>query len=129
MRTTLTILSTVLILPFINGKYRFDNYTLYKVLPTNVEQIKVLQELYSDIRFEFWSDPMPSVDYVSILSKPGNQEYLEEYLKANQINFIIKMPNIQESIDKETVGTYSRSDSGIMNWTAYYDMDDINAWI
>ncbi|KAL4720710.1 hypothetical protein ACJJTC_009428 [Scirpophaga incertulas] len=123
----LAFLITVLV--GVNSKLRFDNYTLYKALPKNLNEIKKLQELYNDKRFDFWSDPAPYADYVSILSNLENKIYLEEYLSAHKINFIVTLPNIQEAIDKETVATYSRSNGRFMNWTTYYDLDSINSWI
>lgn len=85
------------ILCVVNAKFRFDNYTLYKIIPNNVEQIKVLQNLEDlDNRYDFWSDPVPTAQYVNILSSPQNKAELEHVLKGNGMAFEITMSNIQE---------------------------------
>lgn len=78
-------------------KFRFDNYTLYKILPKSVGQIKLLQSLQNtDLRYDFWSEPTPSKEYVNILSSPEYKGDLEGLLNGNGIKFEITMSNIQE---------------------------------
>lgn len=77
-------------------KFRFDNYSLYRVTPKTQDQIKTLQELQQRDLFDFWTDPVPAADYVSILSGPGNKAYLEKYLNASNVGFEITLPNVQE---------------------------------
>lgn len=77
--------------------FRFDNYTLYKVLAKNVDQLKTLQALEaSESRFDFWSDPVANAESVTILSSPKDKGVLENYLNKNAIDFGILFPNIQE---------------------------------
>lgn len=79
------------------GKFRFDNYTLYKVVPTNEEHLRVLRDLQDvDRRFDIWGDLMPSSESVGVLSSPGDKIVLEEYLKNQGIPFSVSFPNIQE---------------------------------
>lgn len=79
------------------AKFRFDNYSLYKVLPKNVTQVKWIEELQNaEDMFDFWSEPQSHAEYVSILSSPENKAYLESFLKTRGINFEITLPNIQE---------------------------------
>lgn len=93
----LKILAIFLLATIATAKFRFDNYTLYKVLPNNVEQVRVLQELEDkDSRFDFWSDPVPSAESVSVLSSPADKSVLEEHLKSHGIDFSISFSNIQE---------------------------------
>lgn len=85
------------LIPCVTAKFRFDNYTLYKILPKSVEQVKLLQNLQdNDHRYDFWSDPMPSAEFVNILSSPENKGNLEVLLNGNEIKFEIAMSNIQE---------------------------------
>lgn len=93
----LKIIPIFLLATTVAAKFRFDNYTLYKVLPNNVEQVKVLQNLQdSDSRFDFWSDPVPSAAFVSVLSSPEDKGTFEEYLKSHGIGFGVSFQNIQE---------------------------------
>lgn len=78
-------------------KFRFDNYTLYKIIPKGVNQITLLQKLQNtDLRYDFWSEPTPYKEYVNILSGPEYKRDLEGLLSGNGIKFEISMPNIQE---------------------------------
>lgn len=78
-------------------KFRFDNYTLYKILPENSGQIKILQDVRdNDLRYDFWSEPSASLGYVSVMSSPQDRKDLEDLLNRNQIKFDVKINNIQE---------------------------------
>ncbi|XP_075982741.1 zinc carboxypeptidase A 1-like [Anticarsia gemmatalis] len=125
------LLGLILVLPnVLCEKFRFDNYTLYKIVPKNVDQINLLQKLQeNDFRFDFWTDPVPSTSFVNILSSPGNKGDLENFMKNNNLDYEVTMPNIQEVIDKEVVGAYSRNNINSMQWDRYYQLDGINAWL
>ncbi|KAM3960495.1 zinc carboxypeptidase [Aphomia sociella] len=110
-------------------KIRYDDYALYKILP-NESQIKILQDLQdNDARYDFWSEPGPNVDYVSVLSSPENKLELENFLKKNGIDFDIPISNIQEEMDKEPILQYARSNIKSMTWNGYYNLSSINAWL
>nr|USU81834.1 M14 metal carboxypeptidase 3 [Antheraea pernyi] len=111
-------------------KFRFDNYTLYKILPANSEHLKTLQNLYeSDERYDFWSDPVPNAEYVSVLSAPQDRIYLENLLERNAVPFTVSLDDIQKAIDKQVIKKYERNNVRSMQWDAYYPLEDINAWI
>lgn len=93
----LKILYISSLLCVVNAKFRFDNYTLYKIIPSSVEQIKVLQNLQEqNVRYDFWTDPVPTSQFVNILSSPEYKEDLENFLYKNRMSFEILMSNIQE---------------------------------
>lgn len=83
------------LLPLVTA-IRYDNYTLYRLLPANEDQIKWLQELQHDFRLDFWTEPRISSEFVSILSKPEFKGEFETLLNENEIKFEITMSNIQE---------------------------------
>ena len=81
----------------LSEKFRYENYTLYKTLPENEQQMKFLQNIQdSDTRFDFWNEPGPLVKYALIVASPQNKDSLESILKENKIKYEIKMNNIQE---------------------------------
>ncbi|CAG9789470.1 unnamed protein product [Diatraea saccharalis] len=111
-------------------KFRFDNYSLYKILPTTDDHIKVLQDLQNeDPYLDFWKDPTPKVPFVMVLSSPDKKPKLENFLSQHGMDFEITIPNVQENIDKETVREYTRNNNGSMSWDTYYTLDGINNWI
>lgn len=77
-------------------KFRFDNYTLYKVYPKNIGQLAVLQNLENDLRFDFWTEPVPSAEFVHIMAAPRDKLEFESHLTRYDINYEISLPNIQE---------------------------------
>ncbi|KAG6454739.1 hypothetical protein O3G_MSEX008842 [Manduca sexta] len=124
----IVLLSFVLLAPSVLAKFRFDNYTLYKILPKN-GQIKLLQNLYEhDSRFDFWTNP-GRADFVSVMSSPENKAHLENLLHKNNVQFEITMGNIQEAIDKEPIKRYTRGNLRSMQFDAYYTNSEINAWM
>ncbi|CAG9789471.1 unnamed protein product [Diatraea saccharalis] len=111
-------------------KFRFDNYSLYKVTPNKNNHIDVLRELQnSELKFDFWNDPLPNAEHVLILSGPNEKEILENYLKKYDIKSEITINNVQEHLDKEVVDVYKRGEQRSMAWNSYYTLDGIYAWL
>ncbi|XP_047536945.1 zinc carboxypeptidase-like [Vanessa atalanta] len=121
----------ILLVPFVScEKFRFNNYTLYRISPENDQHYKLLQDIQNtDVRFDFWSDPTPLLDFVTVLSSPEDKDDLEEILRGNKMKYEVTMQNIQEAIDKETVESYTRSNNISMSWNTYYTLDSINSWL
>ncbi|CAG4957142.1 unnamed protein product [Colias eurytheme] len=63
------------------------------------------------------------------MSSPENKDDLESTFNSNDIKFSISMTNVQEVIDKETVGRYTRSNLRSMRWDTYYNLRQINDWL
>lgn len=93
----LILMFTLLVTSVPAEKFRFDNYTLYKLYPHNDVQMKLLQDVQDkDLRFDFWTDPVPSSEFVVVLSSPENKKDFENLLNINDVKFEITMSNIQE---------------------------------
>ncbi|KAJ0173500.1 hypothetical protein K1T71_010649 [Dendrolimus kikuchii] len=126
----ITLIMLILVASVPAEKFRFDNYTLYKILPQNDVQMKLLQSVQdNDMRYDFWTNPVPSAEFVIVMSSPEHKSDLENILNRNDVKYEVTMSNIQEAIDKEVVKTYTRGDIRSMQWDAYYTMEQINAWI
>ncbi|CAD0204037.1 unnamed protein product [Chrysodeixis includens] len=117
---------------FINvlEKFRFDNYSLYKVLPKNLDQIKVLGDLqHAAPEYDFWDDPVPTADYINIMSKPEMKNDLEAFLNKTGIDFVVTLPNVQEEIDRQKRKPYVRNNIKSMQWDDYYTLEEIYDWL
>ncbi|XP_045502737.1 zinc carboxypeptidase-like [Colias croceus] len=120
----------ILTYTLVSAKFRFDNYTLYKIIPENEKHIQILQDILEyDQRYDFWTYPAPGAKFVNIMSSPENKADLENTFNSNDIKFSISMTNVQEVIDKETVGRYTRSNLRSMRWDTYYNLRQINDWL
>lgn len=70
-------------------RFKFDNYTLYKILPKDSSDFVILQELYeNDRRFDFWDDPIPTAEYLNVVAAPHDKIDLENILIQNNVAFI-----------------------------------------
>ncbi|KAI8424822.1 hypothetical protein MSG28_006751 [Choristoneura fumiferana] len=92
-------------------------------------KVKLLEELQNDVRFDFWTDPVPSADFVQVMTSPADKADLLSFIDKNEMRSEITMNNVQEYVDKQTVKKYTRSNIRTMTWDAYYTQDDINAWL
>lgn len=87
----------ILLQTFCCAKLRFDNYSLYKVLPGNENHIKLLQSLQnSNKTYDFWTNPVQSSQFVNILSSPSSKNELESFLNFYGITFEISISDVQE---------------------------------
>ncbi|RVE53889.1 hypothetical protein evm_001551 [Chilo suppressalis] len=131
LKGSLLIMLCSILMMFTIKKVRYDNYSLYRILPVTEEHVKVLQDLQTkeDNNLDFWNSPTPLAEYVVVLSSPNEKPKLEELLKQHGIDFTITIPNVQEHIDKETVTDYSRDGRNSMNWYEYQTLDGIYAWL
>lgn len=77
-------------------KQLYTNYGLYKIVPQNVNDIRLLVNLQNEGKYEFWNDPLPKTKSVSLLSHPDDKLYLENWLKEKKISFEVISSNIQK---------------------------------
>lgn len=78
-------------------KFRFDNYTLYKINPTSPYEIKLLEDLRnSDVKYDFWNEISSVVGYVNVMTSPDTNSTLEAFLKMHGLKYQISMKNVQE---------------------------------
>jgi len=110
---------------------RYDNFTLYRVVPKTNDQVKTLVDLEeSNInQYDFWTHPKGVGVPVDILVSPKRQGKLFEII--SDMDHEVVMKNLQDNIDKETrvnEATIKGSKLG-MGWDAYYRLDDIYTWL
>lgn len=80
-----------------SDKARFDNCTLYRISPKGSYEIKLLQDLKnSDIKYDFWNEVSPMIDFVNIMTNTDTNSSLEGFLKTHGINYQISIQNVQE---------------------------------
>lgn len=90
-------LQLLLISHVTSEKVRFDNYSLYKVLPKNENDIILLQDLaFNHIEYDFWTEPVPSAEYINIMASPPQKTALEAFLNFYDIDYNVSMKNVQE---------------------------------
>ncbi|XP_047998835.1 zinc carboxypeptidase-like [Leguminivora glycinivorella] len=114
----------------LSEKFRYDNYTVFRIHMENEEQMKVLKDLQdTDFRFDFWTPPEHPSKLVQVMAGPEDKDDLQKLLTEHNMIAEISMNNVQEFIDKQTIKRYTRNEIGSMTWNAYYSLEDIYAWL
>ncbi|XP_063387668.1 zinc carboxypeptidase-like [Cydia fagiglandana] len=127
----LKLLATLLLLSsYANSeKFNFTNYALYRVTPSTVEELEILNSMLSNPQLDFFEDPVSVNEFVSVVTSPGYRKTFDDILKANSIDAEVTIENIQTVIDNEKHGKYIQRNVESMTWDAYFPLDDIYAWL
>ncbi|KAG8235620.1 hypothetical protein J437_LFUL014878 [Ladona fulva] len=127
----LAILATTLALPAQNietVKARYDNYKVYRVIPTTKEQIKKLYEIEeSGVGISFWRDPTHAGRPADILVPPHLIPQAHNVMNSLGLEYEIIIQDVQKLIDE--VHPKTRQASGGMDWNDYHRLDEIYAWL
>ncbi|KAK5640384.1 hypothetical protein RI129_011195 [Pyrocoelia pectoralis] len=85
-----------------HGPKRYDNYKVYRLVPTTELQINALRHLeeYSP-QYDFWTEAILLNHNVDIMVPPALQDDFEKYLQAIQLHPVIWIKNVQDAIDRE----------------------------
>ncbi|XP_050664205.1 zinc carboxypeptidase-like [Leptidea sinapis] len=110
---------------------RYDNYTLYNIIPTERYQLKFLQTLESKkyIDVIFWRRPFKLYSSIQILVSPMDVELFEERLVHFGIKSSVSSKDIQKLFDKQTVMRYMRLNVDTYSWTHYHSLEDVYQWM
>ncbi|XP_060805042.1 zinc carboxypeptidase [Amyelois transitella] len=91
-------------------KVRYDDYTLYKVIPRDENGLLYLKKLYKTPGgLTFWSVPNLIGNDVSVLASPDAKKDFENSLEERNVQIEVLSRNIQEDLDAETTNRHKRS--------------------
>ncbi|GBP92799.1 Zinc carboxypeptidase A 1 [Eumeta japonica] len=110
-------------------KFRFDDYALYKIQPTTEEQVRFFQALPETPGIDVWDTPVSTDDVVNVVLAPSKKAEFTDFLTQNGFYAEIVSDNIQELIDNQKVGSYSKRNARSMRWDEYYTLEDIYSWL
>ncbi|XP_040572887.1 carboxypeptidase B [Lepeophtheirus salmonis] len=129
-----TILSlTFLLVGKSNQKETFEGYQVFQTKPidSNDSIRKLIQFVESDSynAFDFWAMPRFEGSIGKIMTAPGHQERLRDFLMGLNIDFevIIKdVEKVNQIAEKEqTLRRMSRKNNSAIDWENYYDLENI----
>ncbi|XP_055907038.1 zinc carboxypeptidase A 1-like [Eupeodes corollae] len=108
---------------------RYDNYRLYTVTPSNLEQLKILQEIEgkSDSVI-FLQGPYVLGKAVQIVVAPHKAHDIIDGLRRNELDVQLIEKNLQTILDEEDIGLSSSRRSGY-DWTAYHTLEETYNWL
>ncbi|KAJ2953469.1 hypothetical protein O0L34_g1064 [Tuta absoluta] len=129
MLRNVIVLSVVLIV-VATEKVRYDNYSLYKIIPENEGQLKFLKDLRKDVkRLDFWIPPSRVGEYVSIVAPPELKKDLENKLRKREISSKVVLKDIQSALDAQTQHRRKRSTTGSeLFWDTFQSYEQIQTW-
>jgi len=113
---------------------RFDNFTVYRLVPKNTNELNVLAELQNTPLngYDFWTYPKGVGMSVDILVSPQRQTNFKDLIHKNEIQYEVLMENIQEQIDAEAEVNKKAVQNGPklgLTWDRYYRLNDIYEWL
>ncbi|CAG9789474.1 unnamed protein product [Diatraea saccharalis] len=110
---------------------RYDDFSLFSVIPEEVEHLKFLQNLekqkYIDIIF--WRKPLKLYHEVHFIVNPADTNLLVERAKHFKIKINLLQPNLQQAFDDQRIKRYLRLRVETFSWDYYHSLEDIYQWM
>ncbi|KAF5300683.1 hypothetical protein FQA39_LY11045 [Lamprigera yunnana] len=105
---------------------RYDNYTVYRVIPRNIRQLNLLRKYEETNVFDFWSDVTRINANIDIMVGPKELRHFEKLTNVVNLESRVMIPNVQDLINHEQK---REPTSHRFNWKEYHRLDNINAWL
>ena len=91
-----------------------------------------MAELQNMPEFDFWSNILVG-KHVDVMTSEDNLEFLQSWLKSNNLDWSIMIPNVQalielEKIPNETLPSDQVKAGHNMDWTQYHTLEDMYGW-
>lgn len=108
---------------------RYDNYRLYKLIPSVDKHLKFLKdiELNSDNSYTFILGPRRVNGSVIVIVSPHKFADFDSMLNVENISYQIAAYNVQSMIDAESLIQSKISDN--FGWNKYYSLEKIYKWM
>ncbi|GBP92800.1 Zinc carboxypeptidase A 1 [Eumeta japonica] len=109
--------------------YRYDNYTLYRIVPRDENELTVLRDIHrSSHAYEFWKEPSRVDEFTSLVSPSELRSDLEDVFMRNDIDYEISIANIQNVIDEQMESRTKRNADRNFRWDNYQTLEQIYDW-
>lgn len=103
---------------------RFDNYTVYRIVPKNDQALAILRDLEDNPKgFDFWSGPSLVGRAADIMVPPQLQQQYQDIINFNTFESELFVHNVQELIDKEQPSNHYRA--ARMAWDQYQTLEQV----
>lgn len=123
MFKTILILSLLLSACLALQKVRYDNYKVFRIDISNVQQMNLLKEMEnSDQSYSFWKSPKAIGTFADIVVPPHKLDEIDFLIQKFELKAETIIDDLQQLIESEKVGT--RSDA--LDWEAYYPLENIH---
>ncbi|KAL5021895.1 hypothetical protein ScPMuIL_001050 [Solemya velum] len=108
------------------------SYSVIKVVPRSVEDVRFLQGLLQEHTFkgiDVWKPPSRVDSPVAVSVAPEILPVLRGLLTERGLEPKITIPDVQKEIDKQTIHRILQLTDGVtFDYSQYHKLDEINAW-
>ncbi|XP_053614047.1 zinc carboxypeptidase-like [Plodia interpunctella] len=107
----------------------YDNYTLFRAIPVNEDQLRFLESLPDMYDAQMWIFPSQVLRNVDFTISP--EDKVKFMLEANQSQMYLTTitTDVQKLFNQQTVKSYVRRQMTTFDWNNYYRTDDIYEWL
>nr|CAD7256038.1 unnamed protein product [Timema shepardi] len=106
------------------GKARFDNYVVYRVVPTTQDQVDALRDIEDQPDgLNFWAGPTQPNGTVDVMVPPHKIADFEDMMNIINANYVVFIEDVQKLVDSERPSVEARSAS--FGWNDYYRIDQV----
>jgi len=111
----------------VTAKVRYDKHQVFRLVPTNNEQLEVLRKLEKETQeLNFWTGVRGLNIPVDVMVPPHLLKEFHSVVRKNKLNSEVFIPDVQKAIDNERPAQNLRAGYG---WTDYYDLNDTYAYL
>ncbi|XP_070577616.1 carboxypeptidase B-like [Ptychodera flava] len=100
----------------------FDGYKVLRMEVTSEEHIEIISELDFDHELDFWDFPR------DLMVPPHLLEFVQFYLKSNEINHVVWIEDVQAKIDA-AVSEEPHIDVDGFDYYVYHNYSEIMVWV
>uniref|UniRef100_A0A1E1VZW2 Zinc carboxypeptidase A 1 n=1 Tax=Pectinophora gossypiella TaxID=13191 RepID=A0A1E1VZW2_PECGO len=126
----LKLICVVFALIVVSNAISYENYKVYKVVPTSEQQVQILTDLRKS-GFEFWNDIISVGSDARIMVPPENNEEFVKYSASVGLNVTLTISDVQKLIDAQLkpAANTDRASLGSFTWNSYHNLAEIHAWL
>lgn len=108
-------------------KVSYEQFKVVRAYPKTEDAIESLRGYVERTPLvDFWKFPSRPGLNADVMVPPQHKEEFESFLVSNKIKSEVFVSNVQELINKESVGLGLRSTFG---WTEYHTLEEIESWL
>lgn len=113
-----------------NLSNRYDDFKVFRVTIADDAAANVINSLEDDY-VDVWAEPRVG-RHSDIMVSPIDASFVEEKLKANNMDYSVMVENVQALMDAELIpmeGVTKVSSGHPMDWTSYHPQEDMEAYM
>lgn len=123
MRTLAFLMAILASASLASQKVRFDNNSVYRVIPKNQEQLQSLRSLEDVSGYNFWTDVGTIDTPVDVMVPPDLKAGFKNVLDSDGIPSETLIEDVQELVESSESNTGESFRS--MDWTNYHTLEEV----